>query len=286
MSRLSFSGHETFFCKQFWLKKGYDYIVQGNPFNSPNAVVDLGVGKNMVGSIRFWLKVFGITNDTDKPTEFGDYILGKNGKDLYLEDFGTIWLLHYHLVQLGKASIYDLVFNYFRKERVEFTRDHLHSFLKRKCLESTSKAYNENTVKKDIGVFIRNYLPPKSKKLNVEEEFSALLIDLNLMTSYKNKDSEWYKIEGQIRKEIPFHIVLFAILDKGGFDTTISFNDLLISENSPGQIFALNSEGLYLKLIEITKHYSEISYTETAGNRVLQFSEKPNKFDILNEYYN
>lgn len=25
MSELTFSGHETFHCRQFWLKKGYDF---------------------------------------------------------------------------------------------------------------------------------------------------------------------------------------------------------------------------------------------------------------------
>ena len=57
----SFSGHESFPCKTLWLKKGYDFVVAGNDFNSPKAVIGLGVGKNMVASIRFWLKAFGVT---------------------------------------------------------------------------------------------------------------------------------------------------------------------------------------------------------------------------------
>jgi len=46
--RFSFSGHESFQCRQLWLKKGFDYIKAGKSFNSGDAVVDLGVGKNMV----------------------------------------------------------------------------------------------------------------------------------------------------------------------------------------------------------------------------------------------
>ena len=42
-----FSGHESFPCKSLWLKKGYDFIVHGNNFSSPDAVIQLGVGKNM-----------------------------------------------------------------------------------------------------------------------------------------------------------------------------------------------------------------------------------------------
>jgi len=49
--RYSFAGHETFTCKNYWLKKGYDHSREGKKFND-NAVIDLGVGKNMVNSIR------------------------------------------------------------------------------------------------------------------------------------------------------------------------------------------------------------------------------------------
>ena len=52
-----FSGHESYPCKSLWLKKGYDFVVGGNYFNGPGAVITLGVGKKMVTSIRFWLRV-------------------------------------------------------------------------------------------------------------------------------------------------------------------------------------------------------------------------------------
>ena len=55
--RYSFSGHESFPCKSMWLKKGYDYLVGHNKFTDPDAVVKLGVGKNMVQSIRFWYSI-------------------------------------------------------------------------------------------------------------------------------------------------------------------------------------------------------------------------------------
>ena len=85
-NRYTFSGHESFPCKSLWLKKGYDFVVGGNDFNSPDAVITLGVGKNMVASIRFWLRAFGIT-DNDALTELGSYLFDESkGKDKYLED--------------------------------------------------------------------------------------------------------------------------------------------------------------------------------------------------------
>ncbi len=58
--KYTFSGHESFPCKTLWLKKGYDFIMAGKDFNDPTAVVDLGVGKNMVAAVRYWYKVFGV----------------------------------------------------------------------------------------------------------------------------------------------------------------------------------------------------------------------------------
>ena len=60
VQKLTFSGHDTFHCRHLWLKKGYDFIKKGNKFTQDDAVVILGVGKNMVSGINFWMRAFGI----------------------------------------------------------------------------------------------------------------------------------------------------------------------------------------------------------------------------------
>ena len=101
-----FSGHESFPCKTLWLKKGYDFVRNENDFNSPNAVISLGVGKNMVSSIRYWLKAFGITDATENLTEIGNYLFDEeNGRDKYLEDLATLWLLHFNIVFLQEVTL-------------------------------------------------------------------------------------------------------------------------------------------------------------------------------------
>src|SRR5690349_10337146 len=121
--KLSFSGHESFICKQFWLKKVFDFSIDKKDFNKETAVVELGVGKNMVASLRYWGRAFGIMDEKDHPTPLAKYIFGDRGRDPYLEDIGTIWLLHYYLLKRNKASIYSFVYNELRKERIDFTRD-------------------------------------------------------------------------------------------------------------------------------------------------------------------
>jgi hypothetical protein len=291
MGKLSFSGHESFICKQFWLKKVFDYAAAKKNFNDETAVIDLGVGKNMVASLRFWGRAFGILNEDDSPTLIAQYLFSNKGKDQYLEDLGTVWLLHYHLIKNNRSSIYSLVFNEFRKERIDFTKEQLHQFLKRRCEELYPIAYNTNTITSDINVFLRNYLKPqKDEKIEIEEDFAGVLIDLDLVRVYKQRDDNdkivhWYKIEAQDRIDLPWQIVFYSILDNYSEHKSISFRELLSGRNSPGVIFALTADGLYNQLQKITQNYNTVIYTETAGNQVLQFKTTIKSQKILDEYY-
>lgn len=46
--KYTFSGHDTFHCRSLWLKEGYDYLLLDKKFSDDDAVVVLGVGKNVV----------------------------------------------------------------------------------------------------------------------------------------------------------------------------------------------------------------------------------------------
>lgn len=285
---LTFSGHESFFCKHIWLKKGYDFVEKGKSFTDDSSVLDLGVGKNMVSSIRFWMKSFGILNEEDELSDIANYIFRENGKDPFIEYEGTIWLLHYLLIKTKKASIYDIIFNELRKERVVFSKDQLQSFLKRKCKETDSK-YNSNTINKDISVFKNNYT--KIEKNNVvEDDYLRLFPDLNLVKYSKSpdldgKNVDWFKIENKRRDKLPPEIFLFTILDNEAYGNSISIRDLQLAYDSPGSIFAISTDGILDKIKQVTEIYSDITYSDTAGIQVLQFKSNLNKWDILDDYF-
>lgn len=298
MNRLRFSGHDTFVARSFWPKKGYDFVSNGGSFSSDNAVVELGVGKNMVSSINFWMKALGLVDENlNQPTELANYILADNGVDPFLEDIGSIWLLHYLLVSSNYSSIYHLVFNEFRKERSLFNKKQLTSYIKRKYLESDDNSFNKNTVEKDISVFLRLYkkVDYRSISKDFEDEISSLMIELNLISSSiedeikegsnKREKIEWYHLHGAIRSNLPTEIVLFAILDNFEGSNNISLKRLEIDPNSPGMIFLLNKEGLYGILKKIEEQYPEIILSETAGNTVLVIPEQIDKWTVLKNYY-
>lgn len=285
MKKFSFSGHETFACKIYWLKKGYDFILSGKKFTDEDAVVELGVGKNMVTSIRFWLKAFGIVDDNDETTQLADYLFGDQGVDLYLEDPLSLWLLHYQLIKQEKASIYSLVFNFFRRERAEFTREQLKKFLKRK-IEENKGTFSEKTLDSDIKVLLNNYLPGNVNE--VEEGFINILQELGLITSLKRHDDndhlvDWYRFDTSPKQDLPIEALLYVALDNTDYGSSISLSSLANDPTSLGNVFLLTEATLAQRLQEIPSSYGV--YTETAGNPVLQLKEGLDSMQLLRNYY-
>jgi hypothetical protein len=285
ITKYTFSGHDSFQCRQLWLKKGYDYVQEGKNFNDEDAVVQLGVGKNMVSSIRFWLKAFNIIDNKDIPTEFGKRLFDdENGYDPFLEDEASLWLLHYQLVKNSFASIYSIIFNEFRKEKLFFNKETFVNYVKRIGESNPDLNFNENTVAKDFIVFANLYKnDPESK--DVEDSFSGILSELELLkTTGKGKDEQFY-IENAERDNLPEAVVLFTILDNPNYGNSISLNSLEFDLNSPGSIFALNRSGLMNKISDIVDGFKDITFTDQAGIKELQFKNKANAYTILDSYY-
>lgn len=287
-----FSGHETFICKQFWPKKGIDFLSEGRNFTDIDAVVKLGVGKNMVSSIRFWLKAIGLTNNNDDILEHSQLIFGSEGLDPYVEDAGTLWLLHYYLVSKNYASIYNIIFNQFLIGKTEFNKSSLHNYIERYLSSVSSNAYNEKTINNDINVFIKNYIitNPTRNSASIEEDFFGLFCELNILNHYKRKNTDdkiedYFQIERKERGSLPEEIFLYSILLNDKLGNVISFSELVTGHNSPGNIFLLNKDGIFQQIERLSKKYSFISFSRSAGNIVIQIDKNPSPTEILRAYY-
>lgn len=275
--RYSFSGHETFHCRSLWLKKGIDYIQNDHSLQDDSAVVDLGVGKNMVASIKFWMRATALLHE-NTVTILGDFLFGREGEDRYCEDVATLWILHYHLVTSGIASLYRLTFIDFQREKREFDRDSLQSFVKRMCNTPEQKnVYNDNTVRKDIGVLLQNYVAPTD--LKQIERFSALFINLNLiLRSGDNK----YRFAEVHYNTIPDEIVLYVLFDFKGEGLSLSFDKIQIL----ALLFCMPVASFLERLSELAVKYSNIiDYSDNSGIRNVLFKANIDKFDFLTSYY-
>lgn len=285
-AKFNFSGHESFQCRHLWLKKGYDFIKQKKSFSNDDAVLELGVGKNMVTSIRFWMKAFNLIDDKDQITPIADKLFNdKDGWDKYLEDEASLWLLHYQLVKKGHASIYYMMFNEFRKEKIEFTRENYIAFIQRKS-EELGFQYNKNTVKDDFDVFLKMYLRSGSQVKDKEESYSGLLSELEVVKSVGRGENKYYVIENTDKNEIPEEVILYCILDSGNFDQSINLTTIEQEHNQAGSVFAINRSGILSKIESLqVKFKKEIIFNDHAGIKELQFKTKIDPLTILEKYY-
>lgn len=281
-----FSGHETFQCRHLWLKKGYDFVASGKSFGAEDAVVELGVGKNMVTSIRYWLRAFGMLESGDQISPLAHYLFSDDGRDPYLEDDLSLWLLHHSLVRSGHATSYNLIFNDLRRERVEFSKDNFIKFVKLKSEGWKSFIFNPNTVESDFEVFVKLYVGTEAPAKDKEEIVAGIFPELNLVkTISKEKKTVFYHIETNEKEQLPTEVVLFALLADPKIGASVSLDSLERDRDSIGSIFAINRTGLVQKIETLCKTYDFLVYKDDAGVRELQFRHKPDPLQVLNYYY-
>jgi hypothetical protein len=281
-NKFIFSGHESFSCKALWLKKGYDFVVNKNNFNNPDAVIKLGVGKNMVSSIRYWLRVFGIC-ENDMPTKLGDYLFNDNsGKDKYMEDLATIWILHFNLVFSKDASLYNMFFCGLQRERTQFEREQIQTYIKLKVAEAGKQNnYNVNTVKKDISVLLQNYCLPRNPQSN--EDFSSLLIELDLIRQSSDGKSYYFNVDG--KRKVSKEIFLYGLLKLKQVegDNTIAFETI---QENVGLVFCMQDFETIEMLKKLSNEYRQyFTYSDVAGIKQIQFIRNLEIKQVLDKYY-
>ena len=244
--------------------------------------IKMGVGKNMVASIRYWLKVFGLCQN-DQPTWIGNYLFNnEDGRDPYMEDLATLWILHFHLVFNQDATLYNLFFCGYQKGHTQFEREQIVTYVKLNMIEANKQTvFNENTVKKDVSVLIQNYALPRKYQSN--EDFSSLLIDLDLIRQNTEGKGYYVNIDGKrkVAKEI-FMYALLVLKEQEG-DNTISYDTV---QDKVGLTFCMQDYETIEMLKLLANEYSDyISYNDNAGIRMIQFTQNLGKEQVLNDYY-
>jgi Protein of unknown function (DUF4007) len=275
----SFSGHETFVFRYTWLKKAVD-AVKTNPrvFGQDDAIITLGVGKNMVRSIRHWGLATGVLVEEPKSrgtaitvSTFGEFLFGgkeTNGADPFLEDPNTLWLLHWLLISGSERSTtWQWTFNRFPQN--EFTREGLLQSVEDEIRRLNLPLPSESTLKRDIEVFIRTYLSSRGNRMTaIEDSLDCPLTELNLLEEVSG--TSLFKIRRGPKSTLSDRVFAFCLLqfwDRIAPETkSLAFNEIAYSQNSPGTVFKLDENSLIERLerLEIATT-GALGYTDGAG---------------------
>ncbi|MBP0021505.1 MAG: DUF4007 family protein [Cyanobacteria bacterium SBLK] len=284
---LVFARHETFHPRFGWLKKGYDKAKE-NPkiFLENDAPVVLGVGKNMVRSIRYWCRAFKILED-DRPSEFGKNLLDDEGWDPFLEDPASLWLLHWYLLRpTCEAAAWYFTFNLFRG--IEFKSENLFQGLVQ-YRTNQGKNIVESSLKKDLTCILRMYVESRGEKNVSEDSLDCPFTQLSLIQ--RGGEAQQYSFRIGAKMSLPSEIIVAACLQfaaaKGG-QKTISLSSLSYELGSPGLVFKLPESAIYNAIEDILPAWPKnLNLSDTAGIIQFSFQDDPNDLAraILEKYY-
>lgn len=213
---MAFGRHETFAVRYGWLPKGFQAATgRGGrrAFEAEDATVRLGVGKNMVSAIRYWLRACRMIDpDGSAPTEIGARLLSKkDGFDPYLEDDATIWLLHWLLAtNAGLATSWWWFFNRYHKP--EFTGRELAAALSDFVGDQTAARRKPaaGTLRNDSALLPRMYAQSGAdSRIPLEESLDSPFASLGLVTRSSNGRS--YRSRPAPRPGLPLGIFGYAV---------------------------------------------------------------------------
>jgi hypothetical protein len=268
---MRFSGHETFSCRANWLNKGVKLCMlsstQTIDFTTSEAFLNLGVGKNMSMSIRFWLEAFGLIRADEGGESLQDRLDSEVTQlfygdendsvfDPYLEDPITIWYLHYKLVTTKYAGIYYFFFCHFlpKKATDAFTEDELLNSLRSYLRKNELSVPSDNTLMSDFAVFIDMYSVKKNVKHDLDEVASNILQPLEILIrpDINRIKNSTFLVNRSVTDRIPLELLAYLLSSELGKGASKSM-DFLLEEY--GRPFLFNRNSFHRKVEHLVDNY-------------------------------
>lgn len=263
----SFAGHQTFAFRLGWLKKGLDALTDpaaggSLAFSRDDALVTLGVGKNMVQSIRHWLLVMRLAEDAGqtrgrelKPTELGTFLFGAKveepGRDPFLEDPATLWLLHWQLAGPGSLA-FTWAWTFSLLRQYEFGRESLTDALAQAANGRTAKPPSRETLLRDVECLLHTYVtaPARTLATAFDEDDSLLcpLQGLGLIRAGHGGvgTSRTFTFAIGPKPTLPPAVFFWALLafwqTAKPSTRALALSDVTFGEGSPGLVFKLDED--------------------------------------------
>lgn len=288
---MKFRAHETFFIRKGWLSKGMKCVNARNDVfvaKDENPMDVLGLGSNMVKSLRYWLQAVGLTEEPRSGrrfqaiTPFGQSVFNN---DRYIEELGTLYLLQYKLaINRAEATSWYFFFNEFTMS--EFSREDFVEALQKYIKMSGVDSVAIRSLNDDFACIINTYLPrykTNPSKVSPENNIDCPFGELGLI-DVLNKKAKTYKKSIPSANTLNPWVALAVIMDQAGSRRELALNELLNSPKNIGRVFNLDSIYMLNVLYEIEK-IGALKINRTAGLDVINLLTDYTFQDCVDKYY-
>ena len=275
-SRL-FSGHESFACRYGWLVKLYQALEE-NPrlfASDEGAILALGLGRNMVKSIRFWGQAFGLTR-TEKGQTLNTDLAHRlmhptTGFDPYLEDNGTLWRLHWQITTHGGLGAWVIALQDVFDARI--TRERLIGLVEASAA-ATKGAISASTASVHVDIFLRTYDWSRGDTLSAAEEGAGSPFqELKLLETTQSSGGTIVSINRGPKSDLRVEDFAFALRDywagTGASSRQLSLRTLQLDKRGPAAAFRLDEGSLQILVEEVAHKTSMELESDGAGGKAL-----------------
>ncbi|MCC8195208.1 MAG: DUF4007 family protein [Ruminococcus sp.] len=290
---MKFRAHDTFFIRKGWLSKGMKYVEKKPDVfvsKDENPMDVLGIGANMVKALRYWLQVVGLTQEPTAGKRIQSFTdLGKSvfANDRYIEELGTLYLLHYRLASnREEATAWYFFFNEFNV--TEFSRnDFVDSLQRHICMEDDGEDVAIRSLNDDFNCIISTYLPrnkSNASRIEPENNIDCPFGELGLV-DILSKDKKTYRKGIPVANTINPWVALAVIVEQAKGVKEISLNELLTAPCNIGKTFNLDAITMLDVLYQVER-IGKIKINRTAGLDVIHILDELTFQDCVDAYYN
>ncbi len=263
--------------------------------HKPNVFVDrtenpmdvLGIGANMVKALRYWLQAVGLTEEppsgtrTQSFTEFGQLVFDN---DKFIEEIGTLYLLHYKMVSNEKfATAWYIFFNEFNM--TEITKEDF-VIAVNSYLSKIGETVASRSIEDDFACIINTYLPrfkSNPNKVSPENNIDCPFGELGLI-DFMNKNKKIYRKSKPSVNSFDPWVILAVIFDRANGNTEVPLNDLLTTPSNIGKVFNLDAISM-LDILHRVEKTGMIKIIRTAGLDIIQIKEQMSFEQCVKKYY-
>lgn len=276
--KIRLQGHEKFALREGWINKAL-MILPENPdaFTRKDATDVFGIGTNMVKSLRYWMRAFGLTNNAGTElSEIGQLVAEY---DPYLEKPFTLWIMHSYIAKnLEEATTWFMYFN--RCDAEDFDKSEIERILIREVKKYTAGvSFSEKSLSNDVDVLLNMY----SRNKEIVDPEDKNVSPFSQLALIKKMDGRYVKCHPN-KKMFSEMIVLYELALRMVGKEGVSIEDILFGEKGLAKIYNLSNvmANDYFDRLDAAGY---IRVDRTAGLDMIYPVKKLNPIDIIEDFY-
>ncbi|MCX4362420.1 MAG: DUF4007 family protein [Clostridia bacterium] len=282
--------HETFCVRKGWIRKGVKNIILNNRLFTDKEVNPcdvLGIGANMVKSLRYWLNVVGIMEEVpdgnqkiQRLTELGRLI---DDRDKYFEEDGTNWVLHYQLAKNEDlATAWYWFFNVFKM--TSFNKVLFVNELKDFLFTQYDYSCSDKMLEDEFDCLLRTYYL-KDKDKSPENTNICPLTELGMIDEVVTDDKGIKEYKKVVPDKDTLHpLIVFGVICDQAESKEILISDLMDKPCNIARIFNLDRSACFYYLEQLQK-MGYIDIIRTAGLDVIKLNRRSTFVQAIEQYY-